>query len=271
MMMSETIDESSPGAMIDTHCHLDDEAFASDLDAVLDASKEAGVCAWILIGYAPDLWEHVAAMAGRIPGMWHTLGVHPSRAQEWSAPVEARLRILLKETKAVAVGEFGLDFYRDNASFEVQREAVVGQLAVARDLGLPAIFHLRDAEFEMLEILESQPALPRMVFHSFDGSERLTDFILSHDAYVGVGGLATRQRSGELRQQLRRIPFSRIILETDSPYLVPARQKDRRNVPAQVRTIAQFLADFANISFGDVVRVTTMNAQDLFGRLLPCP
>lgn len=267
--MTETTDASSPCAMIDTHCHLDDEAFASDLDDVLKSSKEAGVCAWILIGYAPDRWETVAEMTRRIPGMWHALGVHPSRAQDWSDPVEARLRSMLRDPGAVAVGEFGLDFYRDNAPFDVQRRAVVGQLGVARDTGLPAIFHLRDAESSMLDILESQPALPRMVFHSFDGSDRLTDFILSHDAYVGVGGLATRQRSEALRKQLLRIPLTRIILETDAPYLVPARQKVRRNVPAQVRTIARFLEESRSISFEEAASVTTTNAQDLFGRLLP--
>lgn len=262
-------DESSPCAMIDTHCHLDDEAFTADLDSVLEASREAGVCAWILIGYAPAGWKHVAEMAGSIPGMRHTLGVHPSHADEWSLKVERRLRDALTATRAVGVGEFGLDFYRDNATFEVQQAAMTGQLRVARDLGLPAIFHMRDAEDEMLAALLENRPLPRMVFHSFDGSERLTRFVLEEDAYVGVGGLATRQKSGMLREQLRGIPLERVILETDAPYLVPARQKDRRNVPSHVRTVAAFLAGFYGVSLQDVASITSDNAQDLFGKLLP--
>jgi TatD DNase family protein len=201
--------------------------------------------------------------------MAHSLGVHPSHAQEWSTDVSARLSELLRSTGAVAVGEFGLDFYRDNAPFEIQREAMIGQLHIARDLDLPAIFHMRNAEAEMLEILGAETSLPRMVFHSLDGSELLTRFILEHDAYVGVGGLATRQKSEALRQQLRHIPLGRIILETDSPYLVPARQKDRRNVPAHVQTVADFLADFHGVPVDEVAATTSSNAERIFGRLLP--
>lgn len=255
--------------MIDTHCHLDDSAFASDLDSVLESSRQAGVCAWILIGYAPDRWDHAAEMARAIPGMAHSLGVHPSHAHEWSVEVEQQLRQQLASTGAVAVGEFGLDFYRDNAPLATQREAMIGQLRIALDTGLPAIFHMRDAEEEMLEVLRAESSLPRMIFHSFEGSEHLTRFIFDHDAYVGVGGLATRQKSEALRVQLRHIPLSRVILETDSPYLVPARQKDRRNVPAHVRTVAAFLAEFHGVSISEVAKVTTENAQNLFGRLLP--
>lgn len=255
--------------MIDTHCHLDDSAFASDLASVLDASREAGVCAWILIGYDPEQWSNVARMASDIPGMAHSLGVHPSLAQRWSPTVESALRDALRETGAVAVGEFGLDFYRDNAPYDIQREAMIGQLRAARELDLPAIFHMRDAESEMLEILRNQAELPRMVFHSFEGGPALTDFVLAHNAFVGVGGLATRQKSEALREQLLRIPLDRTILETDAPYLVPARQKDRRNVPAHVRTVAEFLADLYACPSEDIARVTTANAESLFGRLLP--
>jgi TatD DNase family protein len=262
-------DESLPCAMIDTHCHLDDGAFATDLDSVLESSRAAEVCAWILIGYAPGRWQHAADMASRISGMAHSLGVHPSHAAEWSLPVGERLREMLQSTGAVAVGEFGLDFYRDNASYEVQREAMVGQLHIARDLDLPAIFHMRDAEEEMLEILGAESTLPRMVFHSFDGSERLSRFIIEHDAYVGVGGLATRQKSEHLRTQLRNIPLDRVVLETDAPYLVPARQKDRRNVPSHVRTVASFLAEFHDVPLETIAATTTANAERLFGRLLP--
>lgn len=255
--------------MIDTHCHLDDTAFSADLDDVLAASRDAGVCAWLLIGYAPDRWQDAASMAKNIPGMRHSLGVHPSHAQEWSPEVEASLRSLLRATDAVAVGEFGLDFYRDNAPFEVQREAMVGQLRIARELDLPAIFHMRDAEDAMLDVLESESDLPRMIFHSFDGGDRLVDFILAHEAWVGVGGLATRQKSEALREQLKRFSLDRMILETDSPYLVPARQKDRRNVPAHVRTVAAFLAEMLGVPMETVASQTTANAESLFGRMLP--
>lgn len=121
----------------------------------------------------------------------------------------------------------------------------------------------------MLDLLESEPHLPAMVFHSFDGSDRLVDFILGHDAWVGVGGLATRQKSEALRQRLQRIPLERLILETDAPYLVPARQKNRRNVPAHVRTVAEFLAGLLDVPVETIACQTTANAESLFGRMVP--
>lgn len=201
--------------------------------------------------------------------MAHMLGVHPGHADEWNDDIREQLVAALRSTGARAVGEVGLDFYRDNAPYTVQHRAFVDQLGIARDLGLPAVIHMRDAEDEMLEILERQADLPKIVFHSFDGSPRLTRFVLEHDAVIGVGGLATRQKSEQLREQLRFIPLSSMILETDSPYLVPARQKARRNTPAHVRTVAGFLADHLDCSIDRIARQTTVTAESLFGSLLP--
>jgi len=255
--------------LVDTHCHLDDPSFDEDLDAVLQASREAGVTSWIMVGFSPERWDAAIRMAHEIDGLAHMLGVHPANAQEWNADTSARLVHLLESSHARAVGEIGLDFYRDNAPYEVQHRAFIDQLRIARDLGLPAVFHMRDAEDEMLKILESESDLPRMVFHSFDGSERLPRFILDRDAIIGVGGLATRQKSGQLREQLCHIPLRSMVIETDSPWLIPARQKTRRNTPAQVRTIATFLADHLGCTLQDVARETTATAESVFGRLLP--
>lgn len=254
--------------LIDTHCHLDDESFAHDLGEVLEASRKAGVVAWIIVGFAPSRWDTAIEMSNRIPGLSHMLGVHPGSAEDWTAASGERLQRLLVDSSARAVGEIGLDFFRDNAPFDVQRKALLDQLAIARELDLPVVFHMRDAEDEMLDVLSSEPTLPRMVFHSFDGSERLTRFILEHDAVIGVGGLATRQKSAPLREQLRSIPLSSMILETDSPYLVPARQKDRRNVPAHVLTVASFLGDFLDVPVEEVAATTSSTAEEIFGKLL---
>jgi TatD DNase family protein len=255
--------------LIDTHCHLDDASFAGDLADVMEASRGAGVVAWINVGYASDRWDASIELSGRIPGMAHMLGVHPSHAQEWSDSIAECLRHRLVASGARAVGEIGLDFYRDNAPLAIQRRALIDQLAIARDLDLPAVVHLRDAEDELLKILAGEQSLPRLVFHSFDGSQRLTRAVLELDAIVGVGGLATRQKSATLRDQLRHIPLDRIVLETDSPYLVPARQKDRRNTPAHVRTVAAFLASHFGRPIEEIADQTTRNAEHCFGSLLP--
>ncbi len=262
------MDQGLGSSLVDTHCHLDDSSFETDLETVLEESRQAGVRAWINVGFAPERWGASVALAERYSGMAHMLGVHPSHAQEWSGSVREELRSLLVETKARAVGEIGLDFYRDYAPLEVQRRALVDQLALARELGLPAVIHMRAAEEQLVGILAEEPELPRLLFHSFDGSAKLTRFILERDAWIGVGGLATRQRSAALREQLRHIPLERMVLETDAPYLVPARQRVRRNTPAQVRTIAAFLADHLGRPFAEIASQTSATAEMIFGRLL---
>lgn len=255
--------------LIDTHCHLDDPVFSDDLDQVLQDSRHAGVCGWIVVGFSPHRWKNAIRMSGTVEGMECMLGVHPGNASEWSPDTARQLEHVLATSGARAVGEIGLDFYRDNAPLDTQRRALVDQLAIARNLGLPVVFHMRNAEQEMLDVLEQEQDLPRMLFHSFDGADRLREFIVHHGAIVGVGGLATRQRSNPLREQLRALPLSSMVLETDSPYLVPARQKVRRNTPAQIWTIAEFLADLLDCSPNDVARETTSTAESFFGRLLP--
>jgi TatD DNase family protein len=262
-------DDASISPMIDTHCHLDDASFDQDRERVLAESREAGVAAWINVGFAPERWDASVQLSRQFPGMSHMLGLHPSHAQEWTDDLCDQLRRLLVCTGARAVGEIGLDFYRENAALDVQRRAFLGQLVVARELGLPVVIHMRDAEREMLTLLAQERDLPRLLFHSFDGSADLTRFTLEHNAAVGVGGLATRQKSVRLREQLLQIPLRAMVLETDAPYLVPARQKARRNTPSHVRTVAAFLAGHLQRPFEEIARETTSNAEAIFGRLLP--
>lgn len=251
--------------MIDTHCHLDDQQFAGDLDDVLSRSRDANVHRWVLIGYNPHHWDSAIALAEKHEGMSHTLGVHPACAEQWNDAVERRLRELVASSHAVGIGEAGLDFYRDNAPFDMQAAAFRGQLEVAADLNLPIVIHMRDAEKEMLKILQNAPKLPTLIFHSFDGTAHLMDFITQSDSYVGIGGLSTRQKSDTLRELLTTVSLDRILLETDSPYLVPARQKDRRNQPANIATIATMMADHLGVHPNAFAAQTTMNAEHVFG------
>ncbi len=251
--------------MIDTHCHLDDHQFESDLEYVISASRTANVRRWILIGYDPVRWPSAIALSASTDGMYHSLGVHPALATVWDDTVAQRLRQELVESKAVAVGEAGLDFYRDNAPLDIQEPAFVGQLRIAAEIGLPLIIHMRDANADIIRILRSEATLPRLVFHSFDGSTEVIDFVIESQSWVGIGGLATRQKSSELREMLARVPSDRLLLETDSPYLVPAKQKDRRNQPSMVAVIATMMAETLETTPEELARTTTANAEHLFG------
>lgn len=251
--------------MVDTHCHLDNHQFANDLPEVLQKSRAANVNRWILIGYDPTRWNDAIELSQHTEGMFHTVGVHPACAEQWSEDIGSKLANIATKSKAVGIGEIGLDFYRDNAPLDIQAEAFRGQLHIAADLGLPVVIHMRSAEAEMLKQLEGIDRLPTMIFHSFDGTDRLMDFALESGSYVGIGGLATRQKSDNLRALLKRVPMERILLETDSPYLVPARQKDRRNQPAHIATIASMMAEHLETTPTQLAEITTANAERVFG------
>jgi TatD DNase family protein len=253
--------------LIDTHCHLDDHVFVEDLDQVLAESRAAGVRAWIQVGFEPARWPSSIDLVQHIPGMALMLGVHPSSADQWSPAVADELHRLIVQHGAVAIGEIGIDrFWPENPPLDVQIAAFTAQLDLARELGLPAVIHMRSAEQELLDVLQQREPQP-LLFHSFDAGAALTDVILAWDAYVGVGGLATKAKSEALREQLARIPLDRIVLETDSPYLIPARMRGRRNTPASVRRIAAFLGTLRAIPEATIAATTTQNALHCFATL----
>ncbi len=256
-------------AFVDTHCHLDDGSFGSDLDEVLERSQRLGVNRWINIGFNPDRWQPSIDLATRWPGMSFALGVHPGDAPRWSDRVHRELVEQVGRNRPVAIGEIGLDFYRGETNVDQQLAAFNHQLDLALDQELPAVIHMRDSEALMLDVLRSRSHTPRLVFHSFDASESLTNWILGSDAYVGVGGLATRARSQHIHRQLRRLPLDRLLLETDSPYLVPNGFKHRRNSPESIPRIATFVATLLNTNIARIASETTRNAERCFERLEP--
>lgn len=262
-----SVHQSSPPRYIDTHCHLDDAAFSADLGAVLERSRLAGVRSWINVGYAPERWRSTVDLASNVPGMAVMLGLHPAEAERWTQKLEDDLVALLKSSGARAVGETGIDLFRGETNPARQRDAFARQLDIAVELQLPAVIHMRAAEAEVLDILGSMKALPRLLFHSFDGSPDLAGFVDATGACVGVGGLATRPASHRLREQLSRISPDQIVLETDAPYLVPAEVRGRRNEPGNIPIIASALASLLGTNVDHIAAVTTANAERLFGEM----
>jgi TatD DNase family protein len=250
--------------LIDTHVHLDSEAFADDLDAVLAESRAAAVTRWINVGYSEERWASTERLVCSVDGMACMLGVHPSHAETWSDAVRDRLRARIKEVRPVAIGEAGLDLYWRKDNLDSQREAFLGQLALARDVNLPLVIHMRDADAELLSLIVAEPRLPHLHFHSFDGTGDLREWVLHHDATIGVGGLLTRRGSESLRKWVAGVPRERIMLETDAPYLKPRDIRGRRNAPAYMRKAAELLADLWGTDLESVAAVTTANAERVF-------
>ena len=252
---------------VDTHCHLDDHSFDTDRCEVLERAAILGVRSWIVIGFEPDRWQSAIDLASTFRGMHTVLGTHPQSADTWNPETQERLTGLLQSHRPRAVGEIGIDLFRSQDGLREQVTVFNDQLDLALDHDLPVVIHMRNAEQETLEVLRNRQTNPPLLFHSFDGGPDLVRFILENQAMMGVGGLATRAKSATIREHIKNVPLERLVLETDAPYLVPARRKGSRNTPEAIPAIAQFLADLRDSSLETIARQTTMNAERFFGRL----
>jgi TatD DNase family protein len=249
---------------IDTHAHLDNGQFEGDQEAVIARAEAANVKRVINIGYCPAIWESTLALAEEYDMISFTLGMHPQHAEEWSPSTCARLIELLEITPAVAVGEIGIDLFRDGAPLDLQRQVFEDQLDIAEERNLPVVIHQRAAEHEVLEILRRRTGSLCCVFHSFEGSADMVRFGVDRGYLFGVGGLMTRTNQQPLRELLAGIPLEHILLETDAPYLVPTGMRRRRNEPANIPVIADRFAALRGSSVEQVASVTTRNATDVF-------
>lgn len=253
--------------MVDTHAHLDDDAFDADRDDVLARARDAGVEAIINVAFSEARWASTLALAHRNTGVFAALGVHPHEADAWSTAVEARLDAALRQPGVVGVGEIGLDFHRNDVARDVQRAAFSAQVQLARALDLPIVIHSRDAESEVVAMLEAAAPV-RGVLHSFSGSDDAARHALSYGMHLSVTGPVTYPNGHRQRDLARVIPADRLLLETDAPYLPPQPWRGRRNEPAFLRASAEALARARGEALAQLCRHTSENARRLF-RLSP--
>lgn len=255
---------STATAIIDTHAHLDDRAFDDDRDAVLAAARAAGVAAFVNIAYSPSSWQSSARLRDHHSDVFLAAGLHPGHADELASLSPEALRAAILKLNPIAIGETGYDFFRSSPSEEDQTRAFRVQLHLARELALPVIIHQRQAGEALMTELDRWPDVEQVVLHSFDGDDRLVAWAIDRSCYFGLGGLATRAKSEELRSNLAKVPLERVLLETDSPYLPPRGVADRRNTPANLPRIAELLAPIWDLSSDDLRVQATRNALALF-------
>ncbi len=258
--------------LIDIGANLTHDSFRRDLDAVLERARKAGVERLVVTGASRDGSEHALELARAHPGiLWATAGVHPHHAGDYGADTDALLRRLAREAEVVAVGETGLDYYRDLSPRPAQRAAFERQLAIAVDLGMPLFLHQRDAHEDFFALLKSaRDRVPGVVVHCFtDDRKALFDY-LDLDCHVGVTGWICVERRGlHLRELVREIPAGRLLLETDAPYLLPRDLRplpsDRRNEPMYLAHVCEVVAGLRGESPESTATRTTANARALFG------
>jgi len=251
---------ATPGAsaggtlFADSHTHLADPAFGADRPAVVVAAREAGARALICIGESPDVADRAAAVAREHPGLiWHTAGRHPHDASLYDDVADLERIREHVENGAVAIGECGLDYYRDNAPRDVQRRAFAGQLALAAEVDCPVIVHSREAvEDTGAMVKEAGRAGVRGVLHCFTGPRSLADLALEAGWFVSFSGVVTFRKWAD-DDLIRSIPQDRVLVESDAPYLAPVPHRGKRNEPALVPlTVARVAAARATdpVEFG---------------------
>ncbi len=257
--------------MYDSHCHLADEAFRDDLDAVVARAREAGVEGALCILDAASPAE--AARADRVSAAWpavgFAVGVHPHRAGDFAAgpdAVEPRLRAAVAARAGVlAVGEIGLDYHYDPAPRPVQREVFRRQIRVARDLGRPVVIHTREADEDTFAILEDEGAPPPGgVFHCFTGDASTARRAVDLGFHVSFSGIATFRRADAVREAAAAVPWDRLLVETDAPYLAPTPHRGRRNEPAWVARVIEVVAGVRGTTAVEVRERTSAAFRALF-------
>ena len=257
--------------LIDIGANLTHESFRRDFDAVLERARKAGVERMIVTGASRDGSEHALELARGHPGtLWATAGVHPHHAGDYGAQTDALLRQLAREPGVVAVGETGLDYYRDLSPRPAQRAAFEKQLAIAVDLGMPLFLHQRDAHPDFLALLKAaRDRVPNVVVHCFtDDRKALFDY-LDLDCHIGITGWICDERRGlHLRELVREIPAHRLLLETDAPYLLPRdilpAPPDRRNEPMYLAHICEVVAGLRSETPDATAARSTANAGTFF-------
>lgn len=254
--------------LVDTHCHLDDEAFTRDIADVIKRAVAAGAGRIIVPAIGLENVQAVLALADRFPMVYAAVGIHPNSAAGWQDDRVAELRRLACHDKVVAIGEIGLDYYWDKTPIEVQHRALRQQLALAAELKLPVIIHNREASRDVLRLLADSPLAGREepgVLHSFSGDWEVAETALTMGYYLGFTGPLTYKKADELREIAARAPLDRILIETDAPYLTPEPHRGRRNEPAYVRLVAERLAELRGLSLAEIGQTTTANSRRLFG------
>jgi TatD DNase family protein len=248
--------------MIDSHAHLTAKAYRKDLEAVLERARDAGVKSILTVGFDMASSEAGVRLAEKHPDIYAAVGIHPHDATTLNLDALGRLEELASSPKVVAIGEIGLDFYRDLSPRRTQEDAFRLQIGLAKDLELPIIVHDRDAHQRTVQVLREE-RVSRGVLHCFSGDLNLARQGAEIGLYISFAGPITfnGKKAAEI---LPRIQEERILIETDCPYLAPVPHRGKRNEPAYVRYVLARVAQVLNRPIEDVDNLTEQNTRSLF-------
>ncbi len=258
--------------MIDTHAHLDmldPQNFEATIRCLINKDCPSGVeiplDAVITVGCDHEEIPKAVSIANQYETVWCAIGYHPYEADKVSPQDLENLKNLYQQNsdKVVAIGECGLDYYRDYSSKENQRKIFLRQLFIAKELDLPVVIHSRDADEDTVAILK-EAGVEKGVIHCFTGTEKLLKGALDLGFYISLSGIVTYKNAKQLQELAKKIPLDRLLVETDSPYLAPVPKRGKKNMPPYVFFTLKFLSELLKVPLPMLDKITTTNAVKLF-------
>lgn len=252
--------------LIDTHCHLNDSKFSADLQDTISRAQKSGVCGMVVVGWDVGSSRLAVELAEKYEPLYAAVGIHPHDASDATTEALEAIRKLAEHPKVVAIGETGLDFYRNLSPPEDQRDAFRRFLDLAAQTGKALIIHSREADEEVLPILQdNRPEGVNIVRHCFSGDTDIMQAYLDLDCWLGIAGPVTYPNASKLREVVAAAPENRIVVETDCPWLPPQGHRGKRNEPALVSHVAERVAKVREITLQAAAEMTTANARTLYG------
>ena len=253
--------------IFETHAHYDDERFEEDRDALITSMPGRGVGTIINVGASIESTKTTLALSEKYPFVYAAVGVHPSDISGLNEETFAWLKEQTKKEKVAAVGEIGLDYYWDKEP-EVQKQQrywFAEQMKMAREASLPVIIHSRDAAADTMEVMKSVHAeeIPGVI-HCYSYSKEMAQEFIKMGYYIGVGGVVTFKNARKLVETVEEVPVTRIVLETDCPYMAPEPHRGTRNDSRNIRYVAEKIAQIKGITAQEVIDITNENAKKLF-------
>jgi TatD DNase family protein len=263
--------------LVDSHCHLDFEVFNDDRQQVLERAAQAGVEFIIVPGVTPANSQSALRLAQSDSRLYAAVGVHPNEAWDWTDTTIQTFRTLAQDARVVAIGEIGLDYYRDRTPKPIQRQIFEAQLNLADELELPVIIHCRQALDDVFDILKSWLNGLRLkgsrliehpgVLHAFDGDRQAAEQAIRLGFLLGVTGPVTYQNAAQKQALFSQLPLESLLVETDAPYLTPHPHRGKRNEPAYVRLVAEKIAQLQDVPLEIVAETTSANAARVFWKI----
>ena len=254
--------------LIDTHCHWNHERLRNEMSSGINRAQEAGVSQMIVVGYDQASSEEAVAISSAHRGyLFAAVGIHPHEAKLWNDASALWLREIASSPSVVAIGEIGLDFHYDFSPVESQYSALEAQMSVANEVGLPVIIHCREAYPECLAALKASGVGEYGgVMHCWAGTWAQAVQSLELGMYLGIGGVVTYPKAGNVHETAIKCPADHLLLETDAPYLTPVPHRGKLNEPAFLRLVAERVAQLRGISVEELSEITTANAERLLDR-----